>query len=79
MENKKTPKYLYHYTSLQSLALILQSHKIRFNPLSNMDDLQEKRAKESKDYGRFFFVSSWTSEKKKVFLCGICIRKWKKE
>lgn len=64
MENKKTPKYLYHYTSLQSLALILQSHKIRFNPLSNMDDLQEKRAKESKDYGRFFFVSSWTSEKK---------------
>lgn len=33
------PAKLYHYTNLESLALILKHKTIRLNPLSKMDDL----------------------------------------
>lgn len=36
-------EYLYRYTSLESLALILKSRQIRLNPLDKMDDLQEQK------------------------------------
>lgn len=58
------PEYLYHYTSLDKLALILTSRKIRLNPLNKMDDLQEQRGKDVGDIGKFVFVSSWTSNSK---------------
>ena len=57
----KTPRYLYHYTTLEKLALILKSHAIRFMPLDTMDDLEEKETKDLKNAGKFIFVSSWTS------------------
>lgn len=34
-------EYLYHYTSIETLALILKNHTIRFNSLDKMDDLQQ--------------------------------------
>lgn len=33
--------YLYHYTNVETLALILANRTIRFNALNKMDDLQE--------------------------------------
>lgn len=52
--------YLYHYTTLDKLALILKSGAIRFKPLDTMDDLQECKSKGIKNAGQFIFVSSWT-------------------
>ena len=59
---KANVEYLYHYTSVDSLALILKNKTIRLNPLDKMDDLQEKKTSDIKNFGKFFFVSSWTSE-----------------
>ena len=58
------PQYLYHYTSVETLALILQNRTIRFNSLDRMDDLQEKETKDIKNIGQFIYVSAWTSEEK---------------
>lgn len=57
------PDYLYHYTSVETLALILKNRSIRFNSLDKMDDLQEKEAKDIKNIGQFIYVSAWTSER----------------
>lgn len=58
----KTPKYLYHYTSIDSLALILRDRKIRFSPLTDLDDLEEKHLKYARQYGKYVFISSWTED-----------------
>ena len=55
-------EYLYHYTSIENLALILKNRTIRLNPLDKMDDLQEQRSAEIRDFGKFTFVSCWTSD-----------------
>lgn len=55
-------KYLYHYTSLESLALILKNRTIRLNPLDKMDDLQEQKTADIENAGKFVFVSSWTDD-----------------
>lgn len=34
---------IHHYTSIESLAMILSTRKIRFNRLDRMDDLEEGR------------------------------------
>ena len=39
---QNTPDYLYHYTSIETLALILANHTFRLTSLDQMDDLQEK-------------------------------------
>ena len=56
--------YLYKYTTLESLALILKSRKIRLNPLSGMDDIQESKTNDFVDFSRFVFVSSWMNQPK---------------
>lgn len=38
---QKYPEYLYHYTSIDNLALILKNKTIRFNSLINVDDPDE--------------------------------------
>ena len=43
-------KYLYHYTSLETLALILKNKTICFNNLLNVDDLEEPS---TQDMGNF--------------------------
>lgn len=59
MENTE---YLYHYTSIESLAAILKNRTIRLNPLDKMDDLQEKKTADIKNLGKFIFVSCWTDD-----------------
>lgn len=54
------PKYLYHYTTIQNLALILKNRTLRLMPLNLMDDLQEAKSKDLQDFGQFIYVSSWT-------------------
>lgn len=56
--------FFYHYTSLSVLALILKNKTLRLYPLSGMDDMQEQFSGDSKEYGRFVYVSSWTKSKK---------------
>lgn len=59
---EKETEYLYHYTSVDSLALILKNRTIRLNSLDKMDDLQEQKTSDINNFGKFFFVSSWTSD-----------------
>lgn len=35
---------IYHYTNIDTLALILKNRTIRFNRLDNVDDLEEGKA-----------------------------------
>lgn len=53
-------EYLYHYTSIETLALILKHRTIRFNSLDKMDDLQEQKTADLKNIGQFCYISSWT-------------------
>lgn len=62
MVNNENVEYLYHYTSIESLALILKNHTIRLNSLTEMDDKQEQKTQDVENLGRFVFVSSWTSD-----------------
>lgn len=55
-------EYLYHYTSLSSLALILKNKTLRFNSLINMDDAEEVKTKNSEYLGKYCFISSWTDK-----------------
>lgn len=54
---------LYHYTNLESLALIISFNSIKFNNLSNMDDLEEGLSSDVKNISKYCFISSWTDEK----------------
>ena len=62
--NKTIPEYLYHYTDVDTLALILSNKTIRFNSLVNMDDKQEQMSRDKQNFGRFVFVSCWTDDEK---------------
>lgn len=59
---QNTPDYLYHYTSIETLALILANHTFRLTSLDQMDDLQEKEAFDLKNAGQFCYISSWTDD-----------------
>lgn len=60
--NEDEKKYLYHYTNIDSLALILKNKNIRLNSLDRMDDLQEQMSNDKQNFGKFVFVSSWTAD-----------------
>jgi hypothetical protein len=51
---------IFHYTSINTLALILESRKIRFNRLDRVDDLLESQTACGIGFGKYFFVSCWT-------------------
>lgn len=68
--------YLYQYTSLESLAMILENKTIRFSNLSLLDDPLEKyidmifrsdrgQKIEKNNIGKICFVSCWTKTKEK--------------
>lgn len=59
-----TPKYLYHYTTIETLALILKYKSIRFNSLANVDDLEEQESADLSNFGKFCFASCWTADAK---------------
>ena len=53
---------LYHYTTLETLALILKSKTIRFNRLDRVDDLEEIAISKGVKLGQYVFVSCWTKD-----------------
>lgn len=57
---KNSPNYLYHYTSIESLALILKNQTFRFRRLDLLDDPEEGKSNDFKRFGRFMFASCWT-------------------
>lgn len=56
-------EYLYHYTSLETLALILRNRSICFNNLLYVDDIEEAETNDMGTVGRFAYVSCWTRDK----------------
>ncbi len=55
-------EYLYHYTSLDTLALILHNKTICFNNLLYVDDSEEAETDDMGNFGRFVYVSCWTKD-----------------
>ena len=53
---------LYHYTSIETLALILKNRTICFNNLGNVDDLEEGATLDMGHFGKFMNVSCWTKD-----------------
>lgn len=54
---------IYHYTSIKTLALILENKKIRFNRLDYVDDVEEScysSGSFNTQLGHYVFVSCWT-------------------
>lgn len=52
--------FVYHYTDIHSLALILKSKAIRFSALSTVDDLNEAYTTDFGSLSDYIFVSCWT-------------------
>lgn len=50
---------IYHYTSINTLALILESKKIRFSRLDTVDDVTESQTIHHTNLMSYFFVSCW--------------------
>ena len=60
------PECLYHYTSVDTLELILRNKTIRFNPLTKMDDPLEQWSAHGRQEGAHIFISSWTNESAEI-------------
>lgn len=54
---------IYHYTTLENLALILKNKTLRFNRLDCVDDLDEGKTKDYGSLGRYVFASCWTDKR----------------
>lgn len=52
--------YIHHYTTVETVELILESRKIRFNRLDQVDDVRESQTHSGIQCGKYFFVSCWT-------------------
>lgn len=55
---------LYHYTRIETLSKILESKKIRFTSLLNVDDSEEKWSSDLFDHGKHIFVACFTAKEK---------------
>lgn len=53
---------IYHYTSIESLYLILKNKSLRFSTLANVDDKDEGMTQEFELAKQFLLVSCWTEE-----------------
>lgn len=58
--------YLYHYTSIENLALILKNRSIKFNNLLNVDDPEETETEDLGKAGRHCLISCWTDNEEDV-------------
>jgi len=59
------PKYLYHYTSIETLSLILKTKKIKLQRLDKVNDPTEELCQDGK-LGKYLFVTCWTSHELEV-------------
>ncbi len=70
MENataiNSTPNMLYHYTSFETLALILENRTICFNSLQYVDDMEEAETVDMANFGKYVYVSCWTDDTKEL-------------
>lgn len=55
-------EYLYHYTTIDTLALILKNKTFRFNSLINVDDLEEASTADIGQFGKYIFVICFTDK-----------------
>ena len=62
-----TPERLHHYTSLSSLAYILDSRKIRFTRLDQLDDVLEAQKVERFNFGEVLYASSWVANAEEAY------------
>lgn len=56
-------KQIYHYTTIETLALILKNHTIRFSRLDKVDDIEESELMSGPTrvrLGNYIFASCWT-------------------
>ncbi len=58
------PDRIFHNTSIDTLALILKSRRIRFSRLDRVDDSREAPTIQGIHFSKYFFVSCWTGEKR---------------
>ena len=56
------PDRIFHYTSVETLALILQSKKLRFSRLDGVDDASEAPTVKGIAFSKYLFVSCWTAD-----------------
>lgn len=61
----QTPEYLYHYTSIETLSLILKTRKIKLRSLDKVNDPTEELCQDGK-LGKYLFVTCWTSQELEV-------------
>lgn len=59
-------KEVYHYTSLETLKLILKNCNLRFKSLSGVDDPNEEKTSDFGAFGHMTYVSCWTSLKDSI-------------
>jgi hypothetical protein len=60
---KQEPENLYHYTSIETLAMILENQTLRFNNLTLMDDQQEQYTQhDSTRLAEKTFVNCWINK-----------------
>ena len=64
MDIEKWPTFLYHYTSINTLALILKNQTIRFNRLDKVNDPEEAISKDLQNSNTTQFVSCWTANQR---------------
>ncbi len=64
MSTVSYPKALYHYTSIETLALILKNKKLRFTRADKVNDLEEIMIKDLPKIKKTVFVSCWTGNEK---------------
>ena len=61
---RRTPEYLYHYTSISNLVLILSTGQILFSRLDLVNDPEEGQTADLPLASQHVFVSCWTAEKR---------------
>lgn len=54
---------IYHYTTIESLAMILSTKTLKFSRLDRVDDLEECIESKNVRLGQYVFVSCWTEDK----------------
>lgn len=57
---------VYHYTSLETMKLILKNCNLRFKSLGGVDDPNEEKASDFGAFGHMTYVSCWTSLKDSI-------------
>jgi len=62
--NMTIPKYLYHYTSIENLALILGNRTLRFSRTDLVNDLEEINITDLPEIKKAVYISCWTASEK---------------